>query len=279
MAQYVEHLRNIPKVIDFVDVDSEKWVQYAQYSKFPVAPIYRSEGERLRKYEKLIAETFQHCFCVSEKEAEDFQRFVGPCPTISSVSNGVDHNFFKPSSEGYDSTSLVFTGAMDYFANVEAMLYFTREIYPQIHKEIPESTLYIVGSNPSKDILKLAEKYPNIIVTGHVDRVQPYVLKSAVFVAPMRIARGIQNKILEAMAMGVPVVTTSLGFEGIKAVPGNDLFVEDTPQRFAAQVLQLMQDEDLRKTIARNAQKVVEENYRWDKNLEKLEDILLEVVQ
>lgn len=112
-----------------------------------------------------------------------------------------------------------------------------------------------------------------------MDRVQPYVLKSAVFVAPMRIARGVQNKILEAMAMGVPVVTTSLGFEGVTAVPGKDLFVEDCPERFAQQVIRLMTDPELRKKISANARRTVEEKYNWAKNLEKLENILLELFQ
>jgi sugar transferase (PEP-CTERM/EpsH1 system associated) len=279
MAQYVEHVQHIPKVIDFVDVDSEKWAQYAFHAKFPYMYIYRRESKRLRKYEALIARTFQYCFFVSEKEVEDFQKLGYPCSTITPISNGVDTDMFQPSRELYNPNSLVFTGAMDYFANVEAMLYFSREILPLIQKAIPDVKLYIVGSNPSTEIRRLGENHQNIFVTGYVDQVQPYVQKSAVFVAPMRIARGLQNKILEAMAMGVPVVTTSLGFEGITAVPGKDIFVEDQPDHFAKQVIRLMTDPELRKTVSSNARRVIEENYNWEKNLEKLENILLEIVK
>ncbi len=279
MAQYVEHVHDIPKVIDFVDVDSEKWVQYAQHSKFPRNWIYRSESKRLRKYEELIAKTFQHCFLVSKREVEDFHNVVSPCPTMTPIVNGVDLEMFQPSQEPYEQTTLVFTGDMSYFANVETVLYLIREILPRIQETVPEVKFYVVGRNPTEALQKLAEQHAHIIVTGNVESIQPYVKKSAVFVAPMRIARGIQNKILEAMAMGVPVVTNSLGFEGITALPEKDLFVEDTPEDFAQQVIQLMVDPELRKNISVNARKTVEERYSWDKNLEKLEEILVEVVK
>ncbi len=275
MAQYVEQVHHIPRVIDFVDLDSEKWVQYASHTQFPYNYVYRSEGKRLRKYEERLAKTFQHCFFVSDKEVQDFQELVCSCPTVTPILVGVDSEVFHPSPEPYDPTSLVFTGTMDYFANVEAMLYFVREVLPHIQQSIPEVKLYIVGSRPSAEIQELGKEHAHIIVTGYVDQVQPYVLKSAVFVAPMRIARGVQNKILEAMAMGVPVVTTSLGFEGVTGVPGRDLFVEDHPERFAQQVVQLMTDPELRKHVSLNARQLVEEYYNWDKNFEQLERILL----
>lgn len=278
MAQYVEYVQHIPKVIDFVDVDSEKWAQYALHVKFPYTYVYRSESNCLRKYEEFIAKTFQHGFFVSPKEVEDFRNLVYSCPALTPILSGVDATMFQPSPEPYDPKALVFTGAMDYFANVETMLYFSREILPLIQESIPDVKLYIVGSNPSAEIKKLEKSHSNIIVTGYVEQVQPYVLKSAVFVAPMRIARGINNKILEAMAMGVPVVTSSFGFEGIPAGPGKDIFVEDQPDCFARQVVQLMTDAELRKTVSVNVRKVIEENCNWDKNLEKLENILLEVV-
>jgi sugar transferase (PEP-CTERM/EpsH1 system associated) len=270
---------DIPRVIDFVDVDSEKWSQYALHAKFPLRYVYRLESKRLRRYEVSIATTFHHCFFVSEKEAGDFRNLVYPGVEITAISNGVNSDMFHPSSKPYDSTSLVFTGAMDYFANVETVLYFVHHILPHIQEAVPNLTFYIVGRDPTEELQQLGKNHKNIIVTGYVDEVQPYVQQSAVFVAPMRIARGIQNKILEAMAMGVPVVTTSLGFEGITAMPGKDIFVEDQPERFAKQVIQLMKDSDSRKTVALNARKTVEENYNWDKNLEKLEAVLLEVIK
>lgn len=275
MAQYVEKECDISKVIDFVDVDSEKWAQYVRYARFPMNLIYSLESRRLRKYEKVIAESFQHCFLVSEKEAEDFSCLVSPVETLSPILNGVDLESFQPSSELYDPDTIIFTGAMDYFANVEAVLYFVREILPLIQVKVPSVKFLVVGSNPTAELLSLQKNNHNIVVTGFVDKVQPYMAQAAVFVAPMRIARGVQNKILEAMAMGVPVVTTSLGFEGITAVPGRDLIVEDDPVKFAEFVISLIQYSESRERLARQGRKIVEQNYNWSLNLDKLHDTLL----
>lgn len=279
MAQYVEHVQYIPKVIDFVDVDSEKWSQYAMYASFPMKYLYHLESRRLRNYEALIAESFQHSFFVSETETRDFKNLVSQSPAVTPILNGVDCEMFKPAQEPYNPHSLVFTGAMDYFANVEAVRFFAREILPLIIRNVPDVKFYVVGSNPAKEIVDLGKKHPNILVTGYVDSVRPYVVNSAVFVAPMRIARGVQNKILEAMAMGVPVVTTTLGFEGISARPGRDIFVEDLPESFAKQVIHLMQDNRLRREISENSRRSVERFYNWSMNLEKLEFILVEILR
>lgn len=274
MAQYVQQVSNIPKIIDFVDVDSEKWRQYATYARFPMKYLYLLESRRLRKYEAQLAGTFQHCIFVSKKEADDFNDLVCPCPRSTPIPNGVDGEMFRPSAAPYNRNALVFTGAMDYFANVEAILFFVREILPLIRRSIPQVTLTIVGSNPAAPIRSLPRSHPNIVVTGSVDTVQPYVVDAAVFVAPMRIARGVQNKILEAMAMGVPVVTTSLGFEGITATAGRDIFVEDLPGLFASRVIELMLDDGLRMETAHHSRNAVELFYDWPQNLEKLEQLL-----
>jgi polysaccharide biosynthesis protein PslH len=279
MAQYVPLAGNAPCVIDFVDVDSEKWRQYARYARFPMNWLYRLESRRLRKYERVVASSFRHGFLVSEKETEDFRVLVQSSAALTALANGVDASFFQPSAEpdSFDPHALVFTGAMDYFANVEAVLYFVREILPLIQKGAPLVKLYVVGSNPTQEIVALGKTHPHVKVTGFVESVRPYVVRCAAMVAPMRIARGVQNKILEAMAMGVPVVTSSLGFEGISASPGLDIFVEDLPAAFAAQVLQLMQDPGLRRAVSEKGRKTVQQHYDWSRNLERLERILLEV--
>ena len=278
MAQYVDHVRHCPVIIDFVDVDSEKWRQYSCHSRFPMNLVYRLESQRLRRYERILSEKFRHCFFVSEKEVEDFRTFAAPSASVDSIPNGVDGKIFSPSYDPFDRNSVVFTGAMDYFANIEAVLFFVDRIMPLILKRVPQLRFYIVGSNPSREICRLSEKYSNISVTGRVDSVRPYVVNSSVFVAPMRIARGVQNKILEAMAMGVPVVTTSLGFEGINAIPGSDIFVEDTPEAFANQVVQLMTDSRLRFRTAQSARNVVDTRYDWQANLSKLDSVLASTV-
>lgn len=274
MAQYAEHHQNIPKIIDFVDVDSEKWQQYALYARPPMQWIYQLESRRLRAYETELAQTCQHGFLVSAKETEDFQRIVSKALPLTPIINGVDSDFFQPSTEPYEPNNLVFTGAMDYFANIEAVLYFALRILPLIQDSVPEIKFVIVGSNPSKEVIALAKSTPNILVTGYVDRVQPYVTGSSVFVAPMRIARGLQNKILEAMAMGVPVVTSPLGYEGIIATPARDLFVESEPEQFAAKVVLLIKDPELRQQMARNGRLVIETSYQWAKNLAAMESVI-----
>lgn len=274
MAQYAEQIENIPKIIDFVDVDSEKWQQYSLYAHRPMRWIYQLESKRLRAYETMLARTCQHGFLVSAKETEDFQRIVSNALPLTPIVNGVDSDFFQPTREPYEPNNLVFTGAMDYFANVEAVLYFAREILPRIQRSVPKVKFVIVGSNPTKELIALAKSTPNITVTGYVDRVQPYVTGSSVFVAPMRIARGLQNKILESMAMGVPVVTSPLGYEGIIATPPRDLFVENEPEEFAAKVVLLIKDPVLRQQMATNGRLVIENSYQWTKNLAAMEPII-----
>ncbi|PID58038.1 hypothetical protein CSB45_04940 [candidate division KSB3 bacterium] len=274
MAQYVPQNCPIPAIIDFVDVDSEKWAQYAKYAQFPWTVIYRRESRKLRAYESQITKRFQHGFLVSEQEVKDFHRLVSAWDALTALPNGVDFRVFHPGSGEYDSHNLVFTGAMDYFANIEAMQYFCHDILPRIRKEIPDVSLSIVGSKPSEAVRQLAEELPGVTVTGFVESVLPYLHKAAVFVAPMRIARGVQNKILEAMAAGVPVVISSLGFEGLTATPGRDVFVEDDAKDFARQVISLIRDAALRRTVAERARKCIEDHYNWENNLSRLDEAI-----
>lgn len=278
MAQYVEYVQRIPRVIDYVDVDSEKWAQYSTYASFPMSLIYGLESRRLRSYERKIAATYQYGFLVSERECDDFRCLVKTDAVVAPISNGVDLEMFQPSAEPYDSDTIVFTGAMDYFANVDAVLYFAEEILPLVRREVPGAKFLIVGSNPVDEVKRLAANDSQIVVTGFVDRVQPYVHRSAVFVAPMRIARGVQNKILEAMAMGVPVVTSPLGFEGITAVSGKDVFVEEKPEPFARIVSSIMRDRALRAEMADRGRGVVERYYNWSTNLKSLTTCLDKVI-
>lgn len=277
MAQYVEGIRHIPRVIDFVDVDSEKWRQYAGIARFPLNLLYGLESARLRSYERQIAEQFQRCFLVSAKEAADFLQLVHSAAPVTAIPNGVDLERFRPSGEAYQAGTLVFTGAMDYFANADAVLFFVKEILPLVKLSVPGCILRVVGRNPPANIRALAARHPEIIVTGPVESVVDYVIASAVFVAPMRIARGVQNKILEAMSMGTPVVTTPLGHEGVEALAGRDILVAEQPAEFARQVVRLLTDPELRQRVALNGRRAAEEHYDWAKQLEVLEEELAQV--
>jgi len=272
MVQYVMDYSGIPKVVDLVDVDSEKWTKYSEYKPFPLSWLYALEGNRLRRYEKAILEGFAHCVVVSEREATLCHRIV-PEKTVSVIPNGVDIEYYQPSPNGGQPSTLVFTGAMDYFPNVDGMIYFCREIFPKIQKRVPQVKLYIVGRDPKGSIKELG-KIKGIVVTGEVDDVRPYLHAASVCVVPLRIACGIQNKILEAMAMGLPVVATPSAIQGICAVPDRDLFVEGSPEKFAGRVTSLLMDEDLRRHISGTARRLVERNYSWDHPLQHLERLL-----
>lgn len=275
MAQYALGISGIPKIIDFIDVDSDKWRQYGDYASFPLKIIYRIEERRLREYEKFIARSVVYSIVTSEAEVGLFKSFI-PDIRILAVSNGVDRGYYKPDASACEENSLVFMGQMDYFANVEGVLYFYRNILPLIKKKIPSVKFYIVGGRPVRKIINLGKD--GVVVTGYVQDTRPYVQKSAVCVIPLRIARGVQNKVLEAMAMGVPVVATPEAVKGID-VRQEDIFVESQPGQFALRVIELLANKELRKRIAINARKTVEEEYSWDRNLNRLDEILDEITK
>jgi sugar transferase (PEP-CTERM/EpsH1 system associated) len=278
MAEYVKGIRGIPKVIDFVDVDSAKWRLYAEYHRFPMSGIFRLEAERLARYEKEIAGTFDHSLVVSDAEANDLRDPERP-RGISAIPNGVDLDYFaNEGSPGTSRQGIVFTGAMDYFPNVDGVQFFCEWIFPSIREVLPEALFYIVGRNPTRRVRALGRQR-NVIVTGSVPDVRPYLAQARVGVAPLRIARGIQNKILESMAMGLPVVGTSQAFEGLHATAGDGIRKEDTPDGFARSVIALLQDHDLHRECSAQALEYVRRWHRWEDFGAQLEAVVRRVGQ
>lgn len=273
MGGYVADVSHLPKVIDFVDVDSEKWRCYADYHSFPISWIYRQEADRLARYEAEMARRFDRSIFVSEKEADLFRQQVSDC-SISAIPNGVDLDYFYPGGKTPSGDpAIVFTGAMDYFPNVDAVRYFCAEVLPRIREVFPGVLFYIVGRNPAASVKELGVP-GRVIVTGTVPDVRPYLAKSAVAVAPFRIARGIQNKILEAMAMGVPVVGTSVSFQAFEEKEGVGVRFADNPESFAQEVLLLLQDRTLRTRLGLEARSFVERLYRWQDHGDRLGSLL-----
>jgi len=168
---------------------------------------------------------------------------------------------------------LVFTGVMDYWPNAEGVIWFSRKVLPLIQKEVPDLRFFIVGKDPLPEVKDLS-KNPNVLVTGYVDDVRDYIALADVSVVPLRIARGVQNKVLESMAMAKPVVATSKAVEGIKGVPGRHFLVADTPADFADSILRLLQDKNLSETLGHEARNLVENYYSWEKRWLELERIL-----
>jgi sugar transferase (PEP-CTERM/EpsH1 system associated) len=279
MAGYVMHARGARRILDMVDVDSEKWTAYAESARFPARAIWAREGRTLLAFERHAAANFDHSLFVSEHE---WQRFVTLAPETvkktSWVSNGVDLEYFSPQHR-FDApfdrggADLVFTGRMDYRPNIDAVQWFARDMLPNLRRLIPAARLWIVGAAPAKDVRVLAS-LPGIDVTGRVPDTRPWLAAADVVVAPLRIARGIQNKLLEAMAMARPIVATPEAFEGVQAVPGRDILlasgVEDTVQKIV-EVLDRRHG-----TMGAAARRAVENAHQWSVTLRPL-DLLFDV--
>ncbi len=270
-------------IMDFCDVDSEKWLQYSQRSKFPLNLIYRIENKRLLEYEKKINKSFDNSVFVSQQEADLFYRLFPEAENVSVIENGVDHEYFsqpetrnpKLATRNSQPETLMFTGAMDYWANVDGVLWFCEKIFPIVKDRYPKVQFYIVGSNPNTEIQKLGHNNKSINITGFVEDIRPYYNNADICVIPLRIARGIQNKVLEAMSMGKAVVTTSTAVQSIKATSGVHLLVEDNSDKFAQAVLMLLENHTLRINLGTNARQFVKSNYNWQTNMKKLENFLL----
>lgn len=275
-------------IMDFVDVDSEKWRAYAQRKALPLKPIFAREARRLREYEQKVAAAFDWSVFVTEREARLFRTFC-PQARTAVVPNGVDWEHFvrsggarmerwkaghgPVSSASLPGPSIVFMGAMDYYPNEDGVLWFAEEVYPLIKRELPGARFTILGPRPSERLRRLERRYDGISVTGYVPDVRPYLRDADVFVAPLRIARGVQNKVLEAMAAGVPVVARPEAADG---VGGHEscLRVEAGPVGFASAVCDIWRDRELARRLVGNAQKLIRGNYSWERSLASLEVLL-----
>ncbi|WKJ91512.1 TIGR03087 family PEP-CTERM/XrtA system glycosyltransferase [Methylomonas montana] len=269
MAQYVEKYTNLHWMADFVDVDSDKWRQYAQSKNWPASWIYRREAEKLLAYERRIAALADATIFVSEQEAGLFKTLAPESAgKIGFVNNGVDTDRFDPDLPyaipfANEQKSVVFTGAMDYWANVDAVKWFAEQVLPSINSRRPEVRFYIVGSKPAREVLQLAENDPAVIVTGRVEDVRPYVAHADVVVAPLRIARGIQNKVLEAMAMAKPIVVTSAAMDGIPGGVDLQVMIADVAEEFADCVLRCLERSGESAVVNRS---YVKNGFSWEQN-------------
>lgn len=244
IAQYAE-LPGVPyarRVIDLCDVDSDKWRQYAQRTRGLARVVYSLEHRRLARAEVRWVHDFDSTIVISDAERKVLPSEVATSGKVHTIANGVDASYFDPALPHppvLDTTAraIVFTGAMDYLANVDGVEWFASEVFPKVRQECPDAVFVIVGSNPVQRVRALADQ-PGIIVKGSVPDVRPYIAQAACSVVCLRIARGVQNKLLEAMAMARPVVSTSIATVGVAhggSVPGVD--IADDPQQFAVSVI------------------------------------------
>lgn len=279
MAQYARHVdSDVCRVMDFVDVDSDKWEQYARSKTWPLSWVYRRESQALLRYERAIAAQWDASILVSEDEAALLRRLAPESAArIHYAYNGVDADYFSPDRDYVDpyhgaGPALVFTGAMDYWANVDAVVWFANEVFPRVRAALSSARFFIVGSRPHAAVQALAQQ-PGVTVTGAVPDVRPYLHYAHAAVAPLRIARGIQNKVLEAMAMARPVLVTSAAAEGLLPCPNQALHVADDSEVFAQYALRALRGE-LPADAGRSGRACVLEHYGWESNLERLTALL-----
>lgn len=275
MGQFVIDSQGVRRVMDFVDMDSDKWRQYADTRPWPLSWLYRREAARLLAWERRVATAFDYGLFVSGQEAADFRRAAPEtAERIGWYGNGVDADYFSP-ERAYDdpypqgAEALVFTGAMDYWPNVDAVTWFAREVFPAIRRERPAAVFYVVGSRPAAEVQALA-RMPGVTVTGRVADVRPYLAHAAAAVAPLRIARGVQNKVLEAMAMARTVVVSPQALEGIRARPGEEVVLADGAEAFIRATLQALQGPDLGPVARRR----VLQDYAWGACLAQVDALI-----
>ena len=265
-------------VMDFVDIDSDKWTQYARHRRGPMRWIYGREARTLAAFERRVADAVDASTFVSAAEAEMFKGMAPErAASICAVNNGVDHGFFSPDrayANPYEGGPvLVFTGAMDYWANVEAVVWFARDVLPLIQARRPEVRFCIVGSKPAAAVEALAG-LPGVTVTGRVEDVRPYIAHAEAVVAPLRVARGVQNKVLEGMSMARPVVATPQAAEGIDCLPGRELWLAEGNAGFAEACLDALVS-DQRNAVMTRARARILKSYDWDAALATLNDLLI----
>ena len=280
MAQYATPAlvgRSTRRVLDLCDVDSDKWRQYADAHGWPMSRVYAREARLLEAREREYVESFDATLVIAESEAACVRQFApSGAPRIHVIGNGVDTDYFDPSRRSDDpyppgTQRIVFTGAMDYRANIDGVVWFATEILPLIRRRTSQVLFAIVGARPSAEVSALASDH--VQVTGRVADVRPYLAHSDVVVAPLRIARGVQNKVLEALAMAKHVVATPLAMQGLGRVLAGLTATASSPQQFADSVLDALDRPGLVNAAGREC---VSERFSWRGAVTQLQDLFLD---
>ncbi len=281
MAPYLLDSPHLPPervLFDMVDLDSDKWLQYSGTTGRIASWVYRREAKKLLELERQAAAKFAYTYLVSDHEVKSFARLAPESrDRIRAFCNGVNLDYFAPGQ--YDTpfpckeTPIVMTGRMDYWPNVDGASWFAREILPLVKQRIPDARFYAVGAQPAPSLSALAN--PDVVVTGEVPDVRPYVAAASVVVAPLRIARGVQNKVLEALAMGVPTVATEEASRALAVSSGRDIWVANDARGFADAVVRAAGAG--REIVAANGRTYVEKHHDWNNQLSAIDSALEQV--
>ena len=266
--------RSCALFMDMMDVDSDKWRQYADSSSFPMSAVYRRESEQIRKLEARANKDFEDTFLIAAEEARLFEKTVSAFKPVNVLGNGLDFSAFFPAPAPANMNNFLFTGVMDYKPNVDAVMWFVEYCWPTIKQYLPDATFTVGGMNPTKDIKQLAIRDEAIDVTGFVDDILPYFHKATAFVAPFRLARGVQNKVLQAAACKLPVITTSMGAEGISYASENTMFIANDDKAFIEACVRCVKEADTAQQKAKSALSALHNTYSWQQQLLPLKQAL-----
>jgi sugar transferase (PEP-CTERM/EpsH1 system associated) len=275
-AGLIDWTLSCPKILFTHNVEAQLWKQQFEAARHPLKKLlYWKEWRALRAAEIRYARQADYVIAVSEQNRAFFSRYVSPA-RVSTIATGVDIDFFRPAA-AEASPSMVFTGSMDWMPNQQGVLFFTAEILPHIHAEVPNADLWIVGRYPSSEIQRLSSA--QIHVTGRVDDIRPYLEKAPVYIVPLLSGSGTRIKIFEAMAMGKAVVSTSLGAEGLPVTHGQNILIADHPREFAGAVVRVLRDPELAARLGRAARALVEKQCTWKTAAIQFESILQDAVR
>ncbi|MFZ1983220.1 MAG: glycosyltransferase family 4 protein, partial [Desulfatitalea sp.] len=248
----LQSVRDVPLVVDAHNVEALIWQRNCEVARNPLVKAYFwLQWKKMARFEKAAFADFRRIAAVSEQDRAIITRWVSP-DKVKVIENGVDIDYFQPSLEKPEPGSLVFTGSMDWRANVDAMIYFLDQVWPLLLAKCPQARLCIVGRNPLPVLKARVQGESRVLLTGTVDDVRPYIAKAAVYIVPLRVGGGSRLKILEALSMRKAVVSTTIGAEGLELEAGRDLLVADHPRDFCNRILSLFHDEELRTRLGEN---------------------------
>lgn len=275
MSPYLADSKSIPRILDMPDAFSLYWQRRKNAESNPLLKVFKSlEYKRLLKNEHVMEDYDMSLVC--SKEDQEYLQQEQNISNVKLLPNGVDLTTFKAGNHDYSHNhTLLFTGNMDYAPNVDAVQYFVADVLPIIHKKFPETSFVIAGQRPVKKVTDLAND--KVKVTGFVEDIAATYNEASVVVAPLRFGAGTQNKVLEAMAMGVPVVCSNIGFKGLNIKDGEGAFMRTDAQSFADEVISLLCDAERRKQVGQQGIKVITDNFGWDAIAQRLEGYFIEI--
>lgn len=283
MFPYVESMERVwtdrPRIVtDLVDVDSQKWFDYAREAPLWKKILFQTEGKRLREREKEIGQKSDVLLAVTDEEVALYRSFC-PIDSIFSVPNGVDTEYFNAAQPFLQAEKeipyrTVFVGALDYQANVEGIRWFLEKVLPSLRKRYPEFVLDVVGNRPTASLQQICRNTPGVNLVGGVPDVRPWLKRAQVVVIPLQVARGLQNKVLEACSMGKAVVVSPCAAEGIQGVAGRDFVISSSPECWVERLSQLFQEETQRILLGQFGRKLAVEKYGWQAQLDRLTSFL-----